>query len=1017
MEHDYTQSGRVSFSERWYAGPVVHALIGRDFEIAQLNEALERMLQGRGALLLLAGEPGIGKTALVEVLAEDAVSKGARVVWGRCWEASGGAPPFWPWTEVFRGLGLDDPFIDARAATAEAADVRFIAFDRACETLRSAALERPTLLVLDDVHAADVSSLLFLLFVARALRKGARLGIAATYREREASTDPEVFATLQKIAREGKRLTLARLSKDEIATWIRRERRDVPDVAIERVFDRSDGNPLFVRELLHVRTSLDAGETPAGLTQVLDEHLARVPKSVRALLSVASVLGRDTTLADWAALAESSVDAVATEAGAAIGAGVLAAREHDRYAFRHVLLRDRLYAGLLPSERFRLHARAGEHFRARGAVALAAYHLLEAASPDGPPVALDAARRALDRLAFEEAAQIATRALEATGVTREATCELTLVLAEAQIRGGEGAMGQKTALRAVELAGALSSPELVARAALAHGAELASGTMDVVQIEILRSAKTALEAKCSRADDPLRAQVLARLASAMVPPRDAEDMRAARDLADEALAMARRIGDADTLLYVLRFALSAKTGSFLEEQRAAPREDRHALITELLAVARARGRPLLLLDNLAYAAGLARERGAHDVCARSLEELAVLSSELGGVQYQWQLPLALSVHAMLDGDFDRSDAHAADALRRAEDAGSLPGMMGWAINRISMLTISREPKRIAEHDAKLWTLLQKVGARMKHMKRILRPAVDEGDPLPNAVDLAHLPLALLTGDAALATGDFDYARTALPALIAHSDAGTSFYFWGSKGGSVMGPLPRVAAEVLMLLGRRQEARAHFERGIASALRLRSPPLVERMKRGLEAVKGPTVTTGPSRSPLRVSMVRDGDLWHIASSSGQTVTLKDSLGLRYLAELISNPEREFHVMDLVGAEGPANEGLPVLDAKAKAAYKERLDDLRERLAEARAHGNIAAAERAEAEIEALSAELSAAIGIGGRDRKTGGSAERARINVQRPIRDVVKKVQEEAPELGRYLEAATKTGNYCVFRPI
>src|SRR5262249_33879318 len=128
--------------------------------MARLRGALGRVLQGRGALLLLEGEPGIGKTALAEALAEEAVAHGVRVVWGRCWEASGGAPPFWRWMEVFRGLGLGDPFIDARAATAEAADVRFLAFDRACETLRSAALEKPTLLILDDIHAADVPSLL-----------------------------------------------------------------------------------------------------------------------------------------------------------------------------------------------------------------------------------------------------------------------------------------------------------------------------------------------------------------------------------------------------------------------------------------------------------------------------------------------------------------------------------------------------------------------------------------------------------------------------------------------------------------------------------------------------------------------------------------------------------------------------------------------------------------------------------------------------------------------------------------
>jgi non-specific serine/threonine protein kinase len=108
---------------------------------------------------------------------------------------------------------------------------------------------------------------------------------------------------------------------------------------------------------------------------------------------------------------------------------------------------------------------------------------------------------------------------------------------------------------------------------------------------------------------------------------------------------------------------------------------------------------------------------------------------------------------------------------------------------------------------------------------------------------------------------------------------------------------------------------------------------------------------------------------------------------------------------------------VLDAKAKAAYKDRLEGLRDRLEEARRNSDLAGASRAEEEIDAIAETLAGAIGLGGRDRKMGSHVERARVNVQRRLKDVWKKISEHDPSLAKYLERSVKTGTWCAFHPI
>ena len=174
------------------------------------------------------------------------------------------------------------------------------------------------------------------------------------------------------------------------------------------------------------------------------------------------------------------------------------------------------------------------------------------------------------------------------------------------------------------------------------------------------------------------------------------------------------------------------------------------------------------------------------------------------------------------------------------------------------------------------------------------------------------------------------------------------------------------------------------------------------------------------------LLPEGD--HISLSfDGRTVRLRDLKGLRYLAQLLAEPGREFHALDLVTAEEgtpaapprprepdlahPEGDLGPALDERAKAAYRRRLDDIDEDIEEARSTGDGERAARAEVERDFLVRELARAVGLGGRDRPTGAAAERARVSVTRAVRYALRRVHEHHPELGAHLDHAVRTGTY------
>jgi CheY-like chemotaxis protein len=169
--------------------------------------------------------------------------------------------------------------------------------------------------------------------------------------------------------------------------------------------------------------------------------------------------------------------------------------------------------------------------------------------------------------------------------------------------------------------------------------------------------------------------------------------------------------------------------------------------------------------------------------------------------------------------------------------------------------------------------------------------------------------------------------------------------------------------------------------------------------------------------------REGELWTIAFE-GAAFRLRDTKGLRYIGALLSEPGRERHALDLIAADQP-DEGMrraaggdagPILDAEAKAQYRERLDELAEDLRDAEQNDDAERASHAEQERQLLVEQLAGAVGLGGRDRRAASDAERARVNVTRAIKNVLDRIAENSPALAEHFGATLRTGQFCAYVP-
>ncbi|MDA0636702.1 BTAD domain-containing putative transcriptional regulator, partial [Nonomuraea sp. MCN248] len=380
-------------------------LVGREREVRALEERLAEARAGRGGLVVVSGEAGIGKTSLARAAADLAGARGFRVAWGRCPD-SGGAPAFWPW----RQAGM----LPARPP-AELFDL----YDDVLARLR----ETPSLLVLEDLHWADASSLRLLEYVAAELPRTATLAIVTL---RPGEHPERLRETLGALSREGLRLPLGPFGAAEVRDFLELRQVRADPVAL---LDRSGGNPFYLEELLRLPES-ERDQVPPGARDVIARRLARLPGVTLDLLKAAAVAGREADADLLSALAGRPVEDVMTALEPALAAR-LVTEAASGYRFSHALVREALDAGLTRLERARLHLRAAEHLERAPAAdpgarpqdqapggdlgrrspgpdpAVLAAHFAAAAplAPAGKAVAYatEAARQAADRHGYQEA--------------------------------------------------------------------------------------------------------------------------------------------------------------------------------------------------------------------------------------------------------------------------------------------------------------------------------------------------------------------------------------------------------------------------------------------------------------------------------------------------------------------------------------------------------------------------------------------------------------------------------------
>jgi DNA-binding SARP family transcriptional activator len=845
------------------------AFVGRAAELGELVVGLDDAFAGRARLFLLVGEPGIGKSRLAEELIVHAGGQGARVLIGRCWEA-GGAPAYWPWVQSMRaylhdvppdavqpelGAGATDlaeilpelrrrfpDLPEAPSPTSEGARLRL--FEAASLLLLGAARDRPLVLVLDDLHAADEPSLLLLRFVAREIAASRVLMICA-YRDVDPALRDPLSSAVAELVREPHTalIQLAGLAERDVADYVELSTGVQPAAwLIHAIHTETEGNPLFMSEVVRLLAGEeDVAEPdvelrlPAGVRAVIGRRVGRLSERCQELLVTASVMGREfgiDALAQLGALSHQELLDVLDEAMAERVLGEVPASP-GRLRFGHALIRDTLYEDLTPARRMRLHhdvAAALEVVHAEDLephLAELAQHYFAAAPAGASDQAIEYARRAGDRaasqVAHEEAARLYRMALEALairGQADEATrCQLLLALGEADARAGDATDAKEALLAAADIARRLNLPEEFGQAALGfEGRFVWPRATDDRTIPLLEEALDRLEG-----DSALRVGVLARACGALraEPWRHAE--RAA--IGNEAVASARRLGDPATLAY----ALEGKWAVLFDAVPDNP-EERLAVATEMAQLGHDSG-----VKERAWSGHLARlvvltERGDRRAADA---ELGVVTKLAEALRQPAQLQMTLGTRAIFSLAEGRLEA--AEAL--IEESVTL-GERTWVSSllnaRMELWMLRRHQGRLAEIREPIERSLEEFPERAPFCRCVLahlNAELGETDQARRLFDdlaanrFAGVPqtsdrlvnLGLLA-DVASVLNDVDRAAV-LYELLLPAAACNAVDVPEIFTGSVARNLGVLAA----LMGNWDDAESHFEAGLEMNERFGAPP--------------------------------------------------------------------------------------------------------------------------------------------------------------------------------------------------
>jgi DNA-binding NarL/FixJ family response regulator len=340
-----------------WAGP--RGIVGRADELARLDAALSAAFAGSGGTVLVAGDAGIGKTRLVGELARRAREAGAQVLVGHCIDLVGAGVPYLALAEAFRSLPGSPPLAELPVAPA-GPQRRLALFEQVRATVERAAGEAPLVLVVEDVHWADASTVDLLAFLAHGARDGRFLQVL-TFRGDETDPDGALTRLVARLraARVAEAIELGPLSHADLVRLLDAAAgQAVPAEVAAAISVRSAGNPFFAEELLRAAGRGDEEALPGLVRDVLLHRVGRLSGDARAVLRVAAACRRDIPYRLLAAARPVPAGRLRAALRETVSRHVLLADQAaGAFRFRHALFAEAIYSTLLPGEREDLHAR------------------------------------------------------------------------------------------------------------------------------------------------------------------------------------------------------------------------------------------------------------------------------------------------------------------------------------------------------------------------------------------------------------------------------------------------------------------------------------------------------------------------------------------------------------------------------------------------------------------------------------------------------------------------------------
>ena len=483
-------------------GPLI---VGRQRELSQLREALDKSLRGHGQLVLVGGEAGIGKTTLVRAILREAEQRGCLVLSGGCYDLTT-TPPYGPWAEITWGYPESDNLPPLPTQLREGGGMEGIPtqgalFDLVSTFLADVATRQPLVLLLEDLHWSDAESLALLRYVSRSL-DGHRILIIATYRDDELTRRHPLAQLLPRLVREtgADRVAVPSLDAAAIEELIQdRYDLEVGDEArlANHLEERSDGNPLYLEELLYTLETegslsqdidgrwelgtLEAVPVPMLIAQLIEERLGNLDHNTRKLLEILAVIGQEVEVDLWQEVSEADeAELIEATRQALEGRIVVEVPGRRRLQFHHALIREALTTGLVSLERQRWHRKVADVLinDPHPDPDVVVTHLDRADDPRLIEWLVRAGERATERLAWDVAVERYEHAVRMANLQRvtepELLCDLLLALGAAQDRAGtgrgstpgslRGGDGRATYGEAVEAAREAHSPLHLARA-------------------------------------------------------------------------------------------------------------------------------------------------------------------------------------------------------------------------------------------------------------------------------------------------------------------------------------------------------------------------------------------------------------------------------------------------------------------------------------------------------------------------------------------------------------------------